>query len=266
LGYSKTEITQAVERLAKQQLLTIVKGDPLDLLQLHLHGEQLKTSFNPTGENTTVTRTSKSSKAARKILNFKSVDDDSTDISFEAQSAADGLELGLAGRISPPTWQRLLHAFCRYQEPEEGVEEAHRHAAQQLVANHPVDQILLMIHHFQRRLSSLVILAHHWDEYSEMFEQETQEINLVEAREKHGKLDEKLRKHIQNWLAMAGEAKLTSEEVEVLEMMLAHRFPRRQLFWAYQARSRYLNLSAFFEENSSLMLAISSSGTLVKRP
>ena len=59
--------------------------------------------------------------------------------------------------------------------------------------------------------------------------------------------------------------KLNDEEVTVLEILFNHRHPRRQLFWAYQTRSRYPNLKQFFEDNSFLMLPVTSSGAIVKK-
>ena len=51
----------------------------------------------------------------------------------------------------------------------------------------------------------------------------------------------------------------------MLNILIRHRHPRRQLFWAYQLRSRYTNLSSFFADNVALMLSVTSSGTVVKR-
>ena len=266
LGLSTGEISQGVEHLTKLRLISIVGEASSPLLQLELPGEAWKLSSIPQGKYTLVKRSTKKPRTPQKILAFKNLEDPLDEDSANEGADAQDHESAVVGRISTPTWQRLLNAFCQYQEPAEGKEAGERHASQELVAQHPVDQTLLIIHHFGRRLASLLLLAHHWDEYLEMFEHETQEIDLHQAREKHGKLDDTLRQKIRTWLEMESEAKLSSEEVEVLEMMLGHRFPRRQLFWAYQARSRYGNLAAFFEENTALMLAISSSGALVKRP
>jgi hypothetical protein len=132
-----------------------------------------------------------------------------------------------------------------------------------LVDTHPVDQILLMLRHFGARIPTLSLLASSWQHYQEIFEDETQKVDMLGARQKHLELDDKVRQQAQALLE--NNAELTEEERTVLNILIRHRHPRRQLFWAYQLRSRYTNLASFFADNVGLMLSVTSSGAVVKR-
>lgn len=162
------------------------------------------------------------------------------------------------------TWQRVLESFIQNRSLDDDELAQAEEAAQILVEVHPVDQVLLMIRHFGLRIPTLSLLASSWQHYQEIFEAETQKVDMLGARQKHHELDTKLREQAGALLENT-EKELTEEERTVLQILVKHRHPRRQLFWAYQLRSRYPNLGSFFADNVSLMLSVTSAGTVVKK-
>jgi hypothetical protein len=162
------------------------------------------------------------------------------------------------------TWQRVLESFVQNRSLDDDELEQAEAAAKILVEVHPVDQVLLMLRHFGLRIPTLSLLASSWQHYQEIFEAETQKVDMLGARQKHQELDQKLRDQADALLAKT-ESELTEEERTVLQILVKHRHPRRQLFWAYQLRSRYPHLAAFFADNVSLMLSVTSGGTVVKK-
>ena len=166
-----------------------------------------------------------------------------------------------------PTWKRIVDAFNKGRDDvneDEGEEKAERDA-KILIDTHPVDQVLIMLRHFGDRIPTLSLLASSWQHYQSIFEEETEKVDLMEARHKHHELDHRLRDAVELLLKQKSSLKLNDEEITVLEILFNHRHPRRQLFWAFQTRSRYPNLKIFFEENSFLMLPVTSSGNVVKK-
>lgn len=166
---------------------------------------------------------------------------------------------------SLPTWRRVLNAF-ELVESLNSEELAQAEAdAKILTETHPTDQVLLMLRHFGARIPTLSLLASSWQHYQEVYEEETQRVDISEARLKHHELDNKLREKVEEHLAKKQELELSEEEIAVLEILFSHRHPRRQLFWAFQARSRYPKLKEFFDENAKHMLSITSTGAVVKK-
>ncbi len=178
-----------------------------------------------------------------------------------------GPETGANARItkSLPTWTRVYNEFTRDKTLTEVEQNKAEADAKVLVETHPVDQVMLMLRHFDERIPTLSLLASSWQHFQEVFEEEVQKVDFMEARHKHLELDDKLRESVAQWLENKEEVNLSSEEVGVLEILLNHRHPRRQLFWAYQSRSRYPQLLRFFEENAKHMLAVTSNGMVVKK-
>ncbi|SME97185.1 hypothetical protein [Pseudobacteriovorax antillogorgiicola] len=166
-----------------------------------------------------------------------------------------------------PTWKRIVEAYLEGRDEEladEAMDKAERDA-KILIDTHPVDQVILMLRHFGDRVPTLSLLASSWQHYQSIFEEETEKVNLMEARHKHHELDHRLRDSVDLLLKQKSSLKLNDEEITVLEILYNHRHPRRQLFWAYQTRARYPNLKSFFEDNSFLMLPVTSSGAVVKK-
>ena len=135
--------------------------------------------------------------------------------------------------------------------------------AQLVAKNHPVEQALLLIRHFQTRIPSLALLVGSWQHYVELYESETQKIDLFEAKDRHIQIEQALKESASRWNRETPD--LSADEREVLQVITGHSHPRRQLFWAYQLRIQYPNLQAFFQENVDKMLAITSAGTPIKR-
>jgi hypothetical protein len=169
-------------------------------------------------------------------------------------------------KVEPETWQRVLESFEKGRQLNELELRQAREAAQVLVETHPVDQVLLMLRHFRQRIPTLSLLASSWLHYQEIYESENQKVDLLDARQKHLDLDQKVQDQVHTLLSKREDLKLSEEEVTVLEILSRHRHPRRQLFWAYQLRSRYPNLQGFFADNVDLMLGVTTSGMVVKRP
>lgn len=159
------------------------------------------------------------------------------------------------------TIERVLKTFTkgRHLDDHEVVEASA--IASQLVENHPVDQIILILRHFDLRIPTLSLLASNWQHFQELYIQETQNIDMMEARQKHLEMDSLLKERIEFFLQTR---EISDEEKNILEILKNHRHPRRQLFWAFQSRSRYPGLGDFFTENSGLMLGITSTGSIVK--
>ena len=160
----------------------------------------------------------------------------------------------------------MLDSFVQGRSLDDDELEETERASRTLVDTHPVDQILLMLRHFGGRIPTLSLLASSWQHYQEIFEQETQKVDLLEARQKHQEQDTRVREQAQMVLERRDDHDLTEEEVTVLKILIKHRHPRRQLFWAYQARSRYPHLESFFADNAPLMLAVTTHGNVIKPP
>jgi len=163
-----------------------------------------------------------------------------------------------------PTWQRVRDAFARGRGADEDTQNAEL-AARTLVDTHPVDLVLLMIRHFGMRIPTLSLLASSWQHYHEVFEEETQKVDLLGARQKHLELDQRVRESATAQLEQKDKLELSEEELTVLQILAQHRHPRRQLFWAWQLRSRYPKLAKFFEDLAPMMLPVTSTGSVVKR-
>jgi DNA-binding MarR family transcriptional regulator len=162
------------------------------------------------------------------------------------------------------TWQRIANSFTQGRSLDEDEIASVEENAKILVDTHPVDQVLLMIRHFGMRIPTLSLLASSWQHYQEIFESETMKVDMLGARQKHQELDQKIRDQAKLLLDDSGQ-EWSDEEKTVLQILLKHQHPRRQLFWAYQLRSRYPKLLNFFNDNVNLMLSVTSGGSIVKK-
>lgn len=165
---------------------------------------------------------------------------------------------------SSQTSSRVVESFLQGRSLDDAEIDQAEESARILVDTHPVDQVLLMIRHFGLRIPTLSLLASSWQHYQDIFEGETQKVDMLGARQKHQELDDKLRAQAEALLS-AEDNSLSEEERGVLKILIRHRHPRRQLFWAYQLRSRYPGLASFFADNVTLMLSVTSGGTVVKK-
>jgi hypothetical protein len=164
------------------------------------------------------------------------------------------------------TTQRILDVFSRNRDLDDHETATNRKVAEALSHAHPVDQIIVMVRHFDLRIPTLSLLASNWEQYAQQSEEEHQRLDLFGQRQKQFELDQKVRDAAHSVLERRDQLDLSQEEVQVLDLLANHRHPRRQLFWAYQMRIRYPHLGQFFSENHNLMLPITQSGTVVKMP
>ena len=162
--------------------------------------------------------------------------------------------------------QRIVKVFAKGRNLDDEELEQATVSAKVLAETHPIDQILLALKHFGLRIPTLSLLASSWQHYQEIFEEEVQKVDLAEARQKHQELDLKVQEEVAKLIEQRADLQLTEEEVTVLKILSKHRHPRRQLFWAYQVKARYPNLQKFFSTNAHLMLAVTSGGTVVRKP
>lgn len=161
------------------------------------------------------------------------------------------------------TWERVLAAYCKERSLDDDEIEQAKEGAKLLTDAHSIDQILLLLRHFEDRVPTLSLLASNWQHYLETLISETQHVDLMGARQKHIELDQLLR--TKSLELLEENQNLSEEEQQVLNVLAKHRYPRRQLFWAHQSRSRYPNLKEFFETNEELMIKVTSSGTIVPK-
>ncbi|MEY4630370.1 MAG: hypothetical protein RIQ81_490 [Pseudomonadota bacterium] len=164
------------------------------------------------------------------------------------------------------TWERVMESFVRNRSMDDKEISASEQAARTLCETHPVDQVLLMLRHFGQRIPTLSLLASSWQHFQLLFEEETQKVDLLEARQKHQELDQQVRDAATDFFNRKNELDLNEEEQAVLQILSSHRHPRRQLFWAWQMRNRYPNLARFFADTNKLMLSVTSAGTIVRKP
>ena len=132
-----------------------------------------------------------------------------------------------------------------------------------LVDTYHVDQIIVLLKYFGKRINSLEQLAGNWQHFTELFSSERIEVDLVSARKQHYEQDQEVRNSIEECFKSDKSKEYSDEEVELLNMLKKHRHIRRQLFWAYQVRSRYPSLSDFFEKHQDDMLPVTKSGQIV---
>ncbi len=162
------------------------------------------------------------------------------------------------------TASRIINAFSNGRDFDERDLEATKQLSAVLIAAHPIDQILVMIRHFGKRIPSLSLLASNWAQYVEKYEDEHLTIDFVGVRKKHHDLDQKVRDASLSALERRDMTELSEEEGNVLNVLAYHRHPRRQLFWAFQMRNRYPKLAEFFKATQDLMLPITEGDMVVK--
>jgi hypothetical protein len=253
IGYPEKDVRQAMDHLANRQLIVVNYGTPHSnpdkdsvrlKLQFDLSKWRLDFQTDVTAKDAVVFPFRRSGQMHLQVVPGREKKKDT----------------------KSPTWERVTRAFLSDRNPDNEDLNEIEHAAKILVETHPVDQLLLYIRHFKSRIPTLSLLASSWQHFQELYEEETQKVDLLGARQKHIELDDRLRQAAKNFLSESAAADLSEEERTVIEILQKHRHPRRQLFWAFQTRSRYPKLAKFFEEHSGLMLGITSTGRLVNRP
>jgi hypothetical protein len=92
----------------------------------------------------------------------------------------------------------------------------------------------------------------------------TDKIDIIHARKNQIKKDKLLCGKIKEFLSSDKRHSLSKEEKDVLKIISDHPHPRRQFYWAYRMRGRYGNLRALFDENTNLMISVTSRGSVIK--
>lgn len=256
IGYDEVETRKALENLSNRKLIKVKYGQPhanpdIDSLRLgmHFNTKDWHLDFNEdvTYNDAVVFPFRRKGESPLHLLN-----DPNSESNLQVKKKA--------------TWFRVYDSFVQDRDfTDEEIDQTEA-AAKMLIDTHPVDQVLLIVRHFRDRIPTLSLLASSWQHYQELLETETQKVDLLGARKKHLEIDENLRKAAKDFLNSEFSTELKDEERNVLDILIKHQYPRRQLFWAYQTRSRYPNLNAFFSDNASLMLSVTNSGKLVHAP
>ena len=256
IGYTEAEVRSAIESLEGRGMLKLGYGSPhsnpdIDSMRIGMQYDTRKWQFDfdkdVTSQDAVVFPFRRQGEAIFQLVNNEIDSDKSPKVD------------------KTPTWRRVFKAFVESRSLDDDEIENAENAAKVLVETHPVDQVLLIIRHFSGRIPTLSLLASSWQHYQEIFEVETQRVDLLGARQKHRELDEHVRKQAQELLDRAVEEELTEEEQTVLNILVRHSHPRRQLFWAYQTRSRYPHLETFFSDNADHMLKVTNSGRVLNR-
>lgn len=252
INYSIEEIVEALKNLEQQKIIKILKNkNQTDVISLRLEFDPQKWSLN--------TDKTKISTDDAVIFPFKKI----TPLNL---SVLNGKKNKLIHkRFQDNSDNRILKAFLQNRSLSEAELNKAEEDAKILSQTYPVDQVLLFIRYFKNRIPSLSLLASMWQHYQEMFEHETQKIDFANAKQKHIHMDLELKNKVKIFIESQEYENLTEEEKTVLNILLKHRHPRRQLFWAYQEKNRYTNLLGFFKKVQHLMLPITSSGKLFHR-
>gem|GEM_PF-5010405 len=137
--------------------------------------------------------------------------------------------------------------------------------AKELIETYSFEASLFVLKHFYEKISSFSDLLNHWERYQGTLQKELQKIDFIEAKKQHDKDDKEFCEVTREWICLAKEKLLTEEETRILEILIEHPHPRRQLFWAYRFRDNYPNLKSFFEENLKCMLPVTTKGHPVKK-
>jgi hypothetical protein len=159
--------------------------------------------------------------------------------------------------------EKVVSTFCKGRTLLEKKKQETRKAASDLIEMYPLEGIVLILEHFSRRIKSLGFLVSSWQHFEELYEQETQQVSFTQAKFKHLEKERILKQNIKKILENSNS--LSKDEIEVLNIIANHKHPRRQLFWAYRVKHKYKGLSDFFSENSHLMLAVTTSGHVLKK-
>jgi hypothetical protein len=250
LGCNESDITESLMDLKSKNIIRLRYAD-----KMHIGNNSMRLGLQFDTSRWTLTYDTEATSHDAIVFPFRR----QGEVAFKV---LDG-EKKSPNNVEESTWRRVLDSFAKGRLLEAEEIEASESAAKMLVDTHPVDQVLLVLRHFEQRIPTLSLLASSWQHYQEIFEQETQKVDMMEARQKHAEMDQKVREHAQHFLDKEDE--LAEEEKTVLNILIKHRHPRRQLFWAYQSRSRYPKLETFFTDNVGLMSPVTSHGTIVKR-
>lgn len=146
--------------------------------------------------------------------------------------------------------KKILKIFEKYQKNKINVTKESSFA-RLLLENHPIDQIIALIHFFSKEIPSLSMLAGAWFHYLNIYREETTEVDDLNAfRKKHLNFDEKIRALASSELKKIQKEKkiITPDEELLLHILIRHDQPRKQLYWALKAKERYPGLTLFLTQ------------------
>lgn len=246
MGYKEDSLREALISLAEKNMIRLLPGDSSD------HSIKISFEFDVHTWNIQATKRL----TPREVLVFP----------FISQKNKGKLSVQNHNEyVDTPAWESILNEYIQEQDSNTVDLPTETKAAHLLAETHPVNQVSIILKHFGKRIKSLSLLASSWQHFQELFESETQKIDMEDARKKHHALDEQLRQNARDLLGKAPENHFTEEEAAVLKVIIYHQHPRRQLYWAYQLHERYPKLESFFFDNASLMLSITTHGTVIKK-
>ena len=152
--------------------------------------------------------------------------------------------------------ERIYDAFQAHHARVQSPEKEHTYAYL-LAESHPPEQVLEIIQHFAAEIPSLGLLAGAWLHYSEKFHKDAAshtQLDFAAFRKKHEAAEKRLRSLSNAELKRAQQHKLilNADEELLLRLFMRHEHPRKQLYWALQARDRYPHLQDFLSATSEL--------------
>lgn len=259
-GHGEEQTRKALANLVTRDIVKIIYGDLTQRpkmqsicigVQFDMHKWQLDFEKDVTHQDAIVFPFRRQGITNFQVVDGQRHDRDTKNLNTKSPDAA--------------TWERIVDSFARGRELSTDELQKAENSAKTLVDTHPVDQVILLVRHFGMKIPTLSLLASNWQHYLELYENEHQKVDMIDARQKYQELDQKVRDAATTLLEQRQELGYGEEEITVLSILSEHRHPRRQLFWAYQLRSRYPKLSKFFEEMAPMMLPVTSTGSKVKR-
>jgi hypothetical protein len=146
--------------------------------------------------------------------------------------------------------KKILEAFSEYHKNQIDIKKESNFAIL-LLENHPVEQIISLIHFFSKEIQSLSMLAGAWFHYMNKYREETADVDDLNAfRRKHEDFDEKIRTLASFELKKIQREKknITADEELLLHILMRHEQPRKQLYWALKAKEKYPGLVLFLDQ------------------
>ena len=158
----------------------------------------------------------------------------------------------------------MINHFAQERSLDDVEIESTENAAKMLVEHHPVDQVLLLIKHFGKRIPTLSLLMSSWSHYQETYMAEHHNIDLLGARKKHVELDEQFVKSI-NEILGSDTSEFSEERFTFLKLSKSTSTLEGSFFGRIKQDPNIPKLSDFFEANCSVMLPVTTSGNILKK-
>jgi hypothetical protein len=124
-----------------------------------------------------------------------------------------------------------------------------------LLEDQPIEKVIELLDAFGEDLKSLGLLVGGWQHYEDLLKKRKKDVQqLLDYRKRQEQANARLRESVQLEIKKWENSKksLSADESFLLQILLHHEQPRRQFFWALQAKNRYPQLWDFFQQNSIL--------------